>query len=95
VKPERVRSPSAIRLHLLEADRMHLSAFGPAFQQPDPAHVAKQEADVRDAVISSNNVWAVGDFYDSSICDINPMCSPNVLIERWNGQNWSNIPTGR
>ena len=30
-KPERGRSPSAMRLHLLETDRMHLSAFGPAF----------------------------------------------------------------
>ena len=31
VKPERGRSPSAIRLHLLETERMHLSVFGPLF----------------------------------------------------------------
>ncbi len=30
VKPERGRSAETIRLHLLEADLMHLSAFGPA-----------------------------------------------------------------
>ncbi len=47
VKPGRGRSPGAMRLHLLESDRMHLSAFGPAFRQPDPAHVAEQEAAVR------------------------------------------------
>ncbi len=51
VKPERGRSPSAIRLHLLEADRMHLSAFGPAFKQPDPEHVTEQEAEVREQII--------------------------------------------
>jgi hypothetical protein len=52
VKPERGRSPNAIRLHLLEADLMHLSAFGPAFQQPDPARVAEQEAAVRKQIIA-------------------------------------------
>jgi hypothetical protein len=52
VKPERGRSPSAIRLHLLEADQMHLSAFGPAFRQPDPAHVAQEEAEVREQIIA-------------------------------------------
>ena len=51
-KPERGRSPSAMRLHLLETDRMHLSAFGPAFRQPDPAHVAEQEAAVREQIIA-------------------------------------------
>ena len=52
VKPERGRSPSAIRLHLLEADRMHLSAFGPAFRQPDPARVVEQESEVREQIIA-------------------------------------------
>src|SRR5579884_4257861 len=52
VKPERGRSPSAIRLHLLEADRMHLSAFGPAFRQPDPSRVAEQEVEVREQIIA-------------------------------------------
>ncbi len=51
-KPERGRSPSAIRLHLLETDRMHLSAFGHAFRQPDPAHVTEQEAAVREQIIA-------------------------------------------
>jgi hypothetical protein len=49
-KPERGRSPDAMRLHLLEADRMHLSAFGPAFRQPDPARVEEQEAEVREQI---------------------------------------------
>jgi hypothetical protein len=53
VKPERGRSPDAMRLHLLEADRMHLSAFGPAFRQPDPARVTEQEAEVREQMIAA------------------------------------------
>jgi hypothetical protein len=48
VKPQRGRSPSAIRLHLLEADLMHLSAFGPAFKQPFPVQVAEQERVTRE-----------------------------------------------
>jgi hypothetical protein len=53
VKPERGRSPDAMRMHLLEADRMHLSAFGPAFRQPDPARVTEQEAEVREQMIAA------------------------------------------
>jgi hypothetical protein len=53
VKPEGGRSPDAMRLHLLEADRMHLSAFGPAFRQPDPARVTEQEAEVREQMIAA------------------------------------------
>lgn len=52
VKPERGRSPGAMRLHLLETDCMHLSAFGPAFRQPDLAHVAEQEATVREQLLA-------------------------------------------
>jgi hypothetical protein len=52
VKPERARSPSALRLHLLETEQMHLSAFGPAFRQPDPAHMAEQEAAVREQFLA-------------------------------------------
>jgi len=52
VKPERGRSPSAMRLHLLEADRMHLSAFGPAFQRPDPTHLDEQEVAVREQILA-------------------------------------------
>jgi hypothetical protein len=52
IKPERGRSPDAMRLHLLDTDRMHLSAFGPAFRQSDPAHVAEQEAAVREQIIA-------------------------------------------
>jgi hypothetical protein len=51
VKPERARSPDAMRLHILEADLMHVSAFGPAFRQPDPARMAEQEAIVREQII--------------------------------------------
>jgi hypothetical protein len=52
VKPEHGRSLSAMRLHLLETDRMHLSAFGPAFRQPDPAQIAEQEATVREQLLA-------------------------------------------
>lgn len=52
VKPGRGRSPEAIRLHMLEADLMHLSAFGPAFRHPDPAHIDEQEAVVREQIIT-------------------------------------------
>jgi len=52
VKPEHGRSLSAMRLHLLETDRMHLSAFGPAFRQPDPAQVAEQEATTREQLLA-------------------------------------------
>jgi len=52
VKPERGRSPSAMRLHLLETDWMHLSAFGPTFRQPDPAHVTEQETAVREQILT-------------------------------------------
>jgi len=52
LKPERGRSPSAVRLHLLETERMHLSAFGPAFRHPDAAHVAEQEAVVREQLLA-------------------------------------------
>ena len=51
-KPERGRSPSAIRLHLLETEPMHLSAFGPAFRQPDLARVAEQETAVREQILA-------------------------------------------
>jgi len=52
-KPERGRSPEAMRLHLLEADLMHLSGFGPAFRRPDPARIAEQEAEVRQQIIAA------------------------------------------
>jgi hypothetical protein len=52
-KPERGRSPDAMRLHLLQTDRMHLSAFGPTFRQPDPSHVTEQEAAVREQIIAA------------------------------------------
>ncbi len=52
-KPERGRSPEAMRLHLLEADLMHLSGFGPAFRRPDPARIAEQEGEVREQIIAA------------------------------------------
>lgn len=52
VKPERGRSPSAMRFHLVETDLLHLSAFGPTFRQPDPARVAEQEATVRERLLA-------------------------------------------
>jgi hypothetical protein len=42
-----------MRLHLLQTDWMHLSAFGPAFRQPDLAHMAEQEAAVREHIIAA------------------------------------------
>jgi len=51
-QPERGRSPHAMRLHLLEADLMHLSAFGPTFRPPDPSRVAEQETTVREQIIA-------------------------------------------
>jgi hypothetical protein len=53
IKPERGRSPDAMRLHLLQTDRMHLSAFGPIFRQPNPALMAEQEAAVREQIIAA------------------------------------------
>lgn len=52
-KPERGRSPDAMRLHLLEADLMHLSGLGPAYRKPDPARIAEQEAQVREQIIAT------------------------------------------
>ena len=40
-------------LHLLETDLMHLSAFGPAFKQPDPAHMTEEEATVWEQIIAA------------------------------------------
>ena len=52
-KPERGRSPEAMRLHLLEADLMHLSGFGHAFRRPEPARIAEQEAQVREQILAA------------------------------------------
>ncbi len=52
-KPERGRSPEAMRLHLLEADLTHLSGFGPAYRRPDPARIAEQEAEVREQIVAA------------------------------------------
>ncbi len=51
VKPKTGRSPAAMRLHLLETDRMHLAAFGTAFRAPDPAAVDEQESATRTAIL--------------------------------------------
>lgn len=52
-KPERGRSPDAMRLHLLEADLMHLSGLGPAYRKPDPTRIAHQEAEVREHMLAA------------------------------------------
>lgn len=52
-KPERGRSPDAMRLHLLEADLMHLSGLGPAYRKPDTARIAEQEAEVREQMLAA------------------------------------------
>lgn len=54
-KPTRGRAPNALRLHALEADLMHLSAFGPSFKQPTSGsedEVARQEAQMREQFIA-------------------------------------------
>jgi hypothetical protein len=51
VKPEQGRSPDSMRLHLLETDCMHLSAFGHAFRKPEPAYVGEQEVMVREQLL--------------------------------------------
>ena len=52
-KPEKGRAPDAMRLHVLEADLMHLSGLGPAYQRPDPSRIAEQEAAVRERIIAT------------------------------------------
>jgi hypothetical protein len=52
LKPTRGRAPDATRLHLLEADLMHLSAFGPAFKPPKPDNIAEQEARMREQMLA-------------------------------------------
>lgn len=51
-KPASGRSANAMRLHLLEADLLHLSAFGPAFKQPNPDNVDAQEAKTREQILA-------------------------------------------
>ena len=51
-KPERGRSPEGMRLHLLEADLMHLSGLGPAYRKPDPTRITEQEAEVREQILA-------------------------------------------
>lgn len=51
VKPERGRSPLAMRLHLVETDLMHLSAFGPAVRPVDRHRLVEQEAGVREQLL--------------------------------------------
>jgi len=48
VKPQRGRSPLAMRLHLVETDLMHLTAFGPAARPVDRHRLAEQETGVRE-----------------------------------------------
>jgi hypothetical protein len=52
-KPERGRSPDAMRLHLLEADLMHLSGLGLAYRKPDAARIAEQEAEAREQMLAA------------------------------------------
>jgi hypothetical protein len=54
-KPERGRAPNALYHHVLEADMLHLSAFGAAFKPPTPASLDmlfEQEAKVREQFIA-------------------------------------------
>lgn len=52
-KPEKGRSPEAMRLHVLETDLMHLSGLGSAFRKRDPARITEQEAEVREQIITT------------------------------------------
>ena len=47
VKPERGRSPDAMRLHVLETDLWHLCAFGLAVKKPVSGAAVEQEATAR------------------------------------------------
>lgn len=51
-KPEKGRSPNTIRLHLIEADFMHLSGFGTSYKQPDPLKMHEQETAVRTQLLA-------------------------------------------
>jgi hypothetical protein len=54
-KPARGRAPNAMRLHILEADLMHRSAFGLAFKPLTSANaqdIAEQEARVREQFLA-------------------------------------------
>ena len=48
----KTRAPESVRLHVLEADFMHVGAFGPGFRQPNPATVDAQFADVRSQILA-------------------------------------------
>lgn len=53
LEPGSGRSPAALRLHVCEAEVMHLSAFGPAYRPPDPADLAAIEGATRGALLSA------------------------------------------
>ena len=50
-KPARGRSPFEMRLHMIETDLMHLSAFGPAAKKADPKRLDEQETGTRQQII--------------------------------------------
>ena len=49
--PARGRSPFEMRLHMIETDLMHLSAFGPAAKKADPKRLDEQESEARQQII--------------------------------------------
>jgi hypothetical protein len=69
LKPDRGRSPNAMRWHLIETDQMHASAFGPAVRPGDPSRMAQLESEVREHLLAGlqsvprHEVFAAGRRY--------------------------------
>lgn len=53
VQPEVGRSPAQMRQHLLDADVMHLSAFGPAYREPPAEAIDRLEPVTRSRLLAA------------------------------------------
>lgn len=49
-----------MRLHLLDADFMHRSAFGPAYRKPSPDELDRLEATVRESMLTALSSLPLG-----------------------------------
>lgn len=79
-KPRVGRSPAAMRLHLLETDDWHSSAFGGSYRKPPPEVLLVSEADVRQSLIEQ-----VGQL---------PLGQPFLPIRRY-GLTWTPVFAAR